>query len=57
MVKQKSMQNCKQRYVLADTSKFNQISSVTFAPFESAQIITTGLGQTAFKKCKNVIQI
>lgn len=57
MVKQKSMQNCKQRYVLADTSKFNQISSVTFAPFESAQIITTGLSQTTFRKCKNVIEI
>lgn len=44
-------------YVLADDSKFNQISSVTFAPFESASVITTRLNQPAFKKYKNVINL
>lgn len=57
LVKRKSMANCKERFVLADDSKFNQISSVTFAPFESATVITTGLTQTAFKNCKNVVNI
>lgn len=57
MVKKKSMENCKECYVLADDSKFNQISSVTFAPFESASVITTGLSQPAFKKYKNVINL
>lgn len=57
MVKRKSMENCAKRYVLADASKFNQISSVTFAPFESASVITTELNQKAFFKCKNVINI
>lgn len=57
LVKRKSMANCKECFVLADDSKFNQISSVTFAPFESATVITTGLTQTAFKNCKNVVNI
>lgn len=57
LVKRKSMANCKECFVLADDSKFNQISSVTFAPFESATVITTGLTQTAFRKCKNVVNI
>lgn len=57
MVKKKSMENCKERFVLADESKFNQISSVTFAPFEGATVITTGLNLPAYKKCKNVIDV
>lgn len=57
MVKKKSMDCCKERFVLADESKFNQISSVTFASFESASVITTGLSQPSFKKYKNVIDI
>lgn len=57
LVKKKSMENCRDCYVLTDDSKFSQISSVTFAPFESAAIITTGLTQTAFKKYKNIVEI
>ena len=57
MVKKKSMENCKERFVLADESKFNQISSVTFAPFEGATVITTGLSLPAYKNCKNVANI
>lgn len=57
MVKKKSMENCKECYVLADDSKFNQISSVTFAPFESATIITTDMKQEEFQKCRNILQI
>lgn len=57
LVKKKSMSNCKECYVLADESKFNKISSVTFAPFEKAEIITNGLTQQAYLKCKNVLNI
>lgn len=57
LVKRKSMENCKECYVLADESKFNQISSVTFAPFESATVITTGMRQTAFLKCPNIVNV
>lgn len=57
MVKRKSMENCKSCYVLADESKFNKISSVTFAPFESATVITTGLQRSEYENCPNVIHI
>lgn len=57
MVKRKSMEGCKECYVVADASKFNQISSVTFASFERASVLTTDLKQSEFLKCKNVIQI
>ena len=53
----RSMENCRDCYILADDSKFNQISSVTFAPFESAKIITTGLTKPAYRKSKNVIEV
>ena len=48
MVKKKSMENCKECFVLADESKFNQISSV---------VITTELSLPAYKKCNNVIDV
>lgn len=57
LIKRKAMENCKECFVLADESKFNQISSVTFAPFEGAAVITTGLQQAAFKNCRNVVNI
>lgn len=57
MVKKKSMENCKECYVLADESKFNQISSVTFASFERATVITTDLKQTAFQKYHNIVEV
>mgnify|MGYP004695791901 FL=1 len=56
-MKKKSMENSIERYVLADDSKFGQISSVTFAPFESATVITTELSQEMYKRCGNVINI
>ncbi len=57
MVKKKSMENCRVCYVLADESKFNQISSVTFASFERATVITTDLKQTAFQKYHNIVEV
>lgn len=57
MVKKKSMERCMDCYVLADESKFGKVSSVTFAPFEKARIITTKLHQPAFEKTKNIISL
>ncbi len=57
MVKKRSMMSCMERYVLADASKFNQISSITFASFDSAMVITTGLKEAAYQKCENIINI
>ena len=57
MVKRKSMENCRDCYILADESKFSQISSVTFAQFEKAIVITTELKQGIYKDCSNIINI
>lgn len=57
LVKKKSMENCRNCYVLADESKFEQISSVTFAPFESATVITTGILHASFRDCENILNI
>lgn len=57
MVKRKSMENCRECYILADDSKFSQISSITFAPFEAATVITTALSQPAFRKYANVTEV
>lgn len=40
-IKRQAMKQCKHAYILADETKFEKISSVTFAPLEDATIITT----------------
>ena len=57
MVKKKAMANCRQCYILGDKSKFAQISSVTFAPFASADVITTGLTLESYRKYKNIKEV
>ena len=57
MVKKKSMEKCKNRYVLADSSKFSQICSVKFSDFNQAKIITTELNNEKLSKISNVIDI
>lgn len=56
MIKKKSMENCKNRYVLADASKFDSISGIMFAHFDSANVITTQ-ANGSYAKYKNVINI
>lgn len=59
MVKQKAASKCKDKFILADKSKFTQISPVTFLEFEHANIITKALGnrENAYKKLKNVLEV
>lgn len=52
-VKQAAMANCKEVYVLADSSKFHQISSVTFGAFQEAVILTERLPEE-YADCSNV---
>lgn len=40
LVKNKAMEQCSKCYILADDSKFDKISPVTFGSFEKAKIIT-----------------
>ena len=39
-IKEEAMNRCQQRYVLCDSSKFGQITPVTFSPFGRATILT-----------------
>lgn len=57
MVKKKSMRNCKEKYVLADSSKFSLVSSIKFAEFDEATIITDKQVNPAFKKYKNIKEV
>ena len=57
MIKRKSMENCRERYVLCDESKFSQISCITFAAFDSATILTNKLKQEKYRKYKNIKEV
>lgn len=57
MVKQKSMEQCKERYILCDSSKFNQVAPITFASFESARILTTKLLDKTYLQYSNIKEV
>lgn len=57
MVKSKSMAHCKERYVLADSSKFSKISAIQFLEFAGATIITTKLQMKSYQRCKNIVEV
>ena len=48
MVKKTAIGQTKKAYILADYSKFGNISSVTFEEFEKAQILQTANRQRHF---------
>jgi len=53
-VKKMSFMNCKKRYIVADSSKFDAISPISFADFENAIIITEKTTKE-YEACKNII--
>ena len=57
MVKREAMRHSKECFVLADDSKFDQISSISFASFESAVVLTTNLNLDAYRDCQNIVNI
>lgn len=48
-IKSKAMDQCKKRYVLADSSKFDVVTAVSFHPFEEATIITDAIIKEKYK--------
>lgn len=56
LIKGRAMKQCKDAFILADNSKFGEISTVTFGDFTDATILTDSCGG-AFKKYKNVKEI
>jgi len=57
MVKKKAIRHCRNRYILSDSSKFTKISSVIFAEFESARVITTAVHDEAYRNCRNIVEV
>ena len=55
LVKQTALRQSEKRYVLADSLKFGSVSSVTFADFESAKIITETNAPEGFSSCTNIV--
>ena len=56
-IKKESMRHCKEKFILADKSKFSHISSVTFAEFTAADIITDGASEKLLKEYDNIIVV
>lgn len=53
-IKRASFRNCKKPYIVADSSKFDSISPVSFADFDDAIIITEKTVK-GYETCKNII--
>lgn len=57
LLKQKAMECCRERFVLADESKFDQIAPVTFSTFENATVITNRAPDSSYAECWNVLEV
>lgn len=53
MIKQSAMEQCRQCYVICDYSKFDHVSSVTFAPFYGTTFITDQ-AIAGYEECENI---
>ncbi|MDD6195241.1 MAG: DeoR/GlpR family DNA-binding transcription regulator [Lachnospiraceae bacterium] len=56
LIKQKAMAHSKEAFVLVDSSKFGEISSVTFGQMDRARIITD-IVPKAFGDCDNIKEV
>ena len=56
-IKKKAMERCAQCYVLADSSKIGQITSITFSDMKGSEILTTELKDSSYKKYKNIVEV
>lgn len=56
MIKRTAMGHCRDSYVLCDSSKFQHISPVTFAPFEGTVLITERVPE-GYEGCENIVVV
>ncbi|MCR5468363.1 MAG: DeoR/GlpR family DNA-binding transcription regulator [Lachnospiraceae bacterium] len=56
MVKRQAMRNCKESFVLADDTKFGQISAVGFGAIDQATILTNRI-PNGYKDMKNIKEV
>ena len=57
LVKKKAMERCAQCFVLADSSKIGQVTSITFSDMKESEILTTELRDSSYKKYKNIVEV
>ncbi|WP_298042225.1 DeoR/GlpR family DNA-binding transcription regulator [uncultured Clostridium sp.] len=57
MVKEEALIRSKKRYVLCDKSKFDEISSITFADIQDAEIITTKLDNYKYRNKSEILEV
>ena len=57
IIKRIALGNSKKRYILSDRSKFQIISPVTFASFDSATVITDSIPNQKYKKYENIVEV
>ncbi len=57
MIKKAALKQTRQKYVLADATKFSRVSCVTFADFAEPEIITAGLDDAAYADCTNITRV
>lgn len=56
-VKKAALERCEKRYVLCDSSKFHLVAPITFADFESAQIITDQVPGHRYQKYDHIKEV
>lgn len=57
MVKEEALHRSRKRFVLCDQSKFDEISSITFADIKDAKIITTNLENNRYKHQTEILEV
>lgn len=57
MVKEEALKKSKLSFVLADNSKFNEVSSIIFGEISNTSIITTKLEDIRFKKVTKIVEV
>jgi DeoR family fructose operon transcriptional repressor len=57
LVKAEALSKCNMKFVLADRTKFNSISPISFAGLNAATIITTSLDDVQYKNYTTVMEI
>ena len=51
-----AIRQCRAAYILADQSKFGQVSSVTFGNFADLQILTEEIPEE-YKESRNILKV
>lgn len=57
MVKEEALNRCKERFVLCDKSKFDKVSSITFAEIKKIKIITTNLSNNRYRQFTEIEEV